>query len=119
MPGQELLRHLAFGVALVSEGIAVVIIAVAVGVAAWRTVKAALHPTAPHPWTDVRLDLGRSLALGLEFLLAADIVRTAVAPTWEDIGRLAAVAVIRTGLNFFLHLDIQEAQASRRDSEGG
>ena len=55
---------------------------------------------------DVRLGLGRWLALGLEFALAADILRTAVAPTWHDIGQLAAIAVLRTGLNFFLEKEI-------------
>lgn len=55
---------------------------------------------------DVRLSLGRWLALGLEFALAADILRTAVAPTWQDIGQLAAIAVLRTALNFFLEREI-------------
>src|SRR5690349_12776979 len=50
----------------------------------------------------IRLDLGRFLALGLEFQLATDLLRTAVAPTFQEIGKLAAVAAIRTGLNFFL-----------------
>ncbi|HUP27636.1 MAG TPA: DUF1622 domain-containing protein [Chloroflexia bacterium] len=59
----------------------------------------------------LRLGLGRSLALALEFLLAADIVRTAVAPTWEEIGQLAAIVAIRTALNFFLQREIaQEAR---------
>jgi uncharacterized membrane protein len=48
---------------------------------------------------DVRLRLGRWLALALEFLLAADILETAVAPTWEEIGQLAAIAALRTALN--------------------
>jgi len=47
--------------------------------------------------------------------LAGDIVHTAVAPTWDDIGRLAAIAVIRTFLTFFLDRDIKEA----RESESG
>src|SRR5438270_3913653 len=54
----------------------------------------------------VRLSLGRWLALGLEFALAADILRTAVAPSWRDIGKLAAIAVLRTGLNYSLELEI-------------
>jgi len=49
------------------------------------------------------------IVLSLEFALAADIVRTAIAPTWDDIGRLGAIAVIRTGLNFFLEKDIEAA----------
>ena len=54
----------------------------------------------------IRLGLGRWLALGLEFELAADILRTAVAPTWNEIGQLAAIAVLRTALNFFLQKEI-------------
>jgi hypothetical protein len=54
----------------------------------------------------VRLGLGRSLALSLEFLLGADILRTAVEPSWDEIGRLAAIAAIRTALNFFLQREI-------------
>jgi uncharacterized membrane protein len=55
---------------------------------------------------DVRLALGRWLALGLEFALAADILRTAIAPSWHDIGQLAAIAALRTMLNFFLAKEI-------------
>lgn len=57
-------------------------------------------------FTAVRLDLGRFLALGLEFQLASDLLRTAVAPSYEEIGKLAAVAAIRTALNFFLSREI-------------
>jgi uncharacterized membrane protein len=56
----------------------------------------------------IRLDLGRFLALGLEFQLASDLLSTAVAPTFEEIGKLAAVAAIRTALNFFLAREIRE-----------
>src|ERR1700752_208903 len=55
---------------------------------------------------DIRLGLGRWLALGLEFALAADILRTAIAPSWREIGQLAAIAVLRTALNFFLEREI-------------
>jgi len=46
------------------------------------------------------------ILLGLEFALAADLVRTAVAPTWDDITKLAVIATIRTMLNYFLEKDI-------------
>lgn len=59
----------------------------------------------------IRLDLGRFLAIGLEFQLASDILRTAVAPTFLEIGELAAVAAIRTALNFFLAREIREERA--------
>lgn len=58
----------------------------------------------------VRLGLGLSLSLGLEFLLAADILRTAVSPTYEDIAQLAAIAAIRTALNFFIGRELLEGE---------
>ena len=57
----------------------------------------------------VRLTLGRYLTLALEFQLASDILSTAVAPTWTQIGQLGAIAVIRTTLNFFLARELKEA----------
>jgi uncharacterized membrane protein len=55
-----------------------------------------------------RMSLGRFLALGLEFQLASDILRTAVAPTFRELGQLAVVATIRTALNYFLAKEIAE-----------
>ena len=49
------------------------------------------------------------ILLSLEFALGADIIRTAIAPSWEQIGKLAAIAAIRTALNFFLGRDVKEA----------
>jgi len=70
----------------------------------------------------VRLDLARFLALGLEFQLASDILRTAIAPTFEQIGQLAAVAAIRTALNYFLGREIKEerdeVESARAGTEG-
>ncbi len=59
-------------------------------------------------FTAERLRLARYLALALELQLAADILSTAVAPSWEQIGKLGAIAVIRTGLNFFLLRELRE-----------
>lgn len=55
----------------------------------------------------LRVRFGSSLTLALELLLAADILRTAVAPTWDDIGKLAAIASIRTVLNYFLEKELR------------
>lgn len=57
---------------------------------------------------EVWLRFGVWLLLGLEFELAADVVRTALSPTWQDIGQLAAIAGIRTFLNFFLERDLDQ-----------
>ena len=53
------------------------------------------------------------LLLGLEFELAADVVRSAISPTWTAIGQLGAIAAIRTALNYFLERDISEFSAEQ------
>jgi uncharacterized membrane protein len=65
------------------------------------------------PKNEIRLSFGRSLVLALEFLLAADILKTAVAPTWTEIGQLAAIAVLRTGLNYFLERELRHMQEKK------
>ena len=60
-----------------------------------------------------------AILLALEFALAADIVKTAVAPTWAEIGQLAAIAAIRTGLNLFLERDIEAVQWDAAGAEPG
>jgi uncharacterized membrane protein len=59
----------------------------------------------------VRLLLGRFLALGLEFQLGADLLSTAVRPSYSEIGKLGAIATIRTVLNYFLAKELRRAQA--------
>lgn len=61
----------------------------------------------PDTFTTTRLVLARYLSLALEFELGADILGTAVSPSWDQIGKLGAVAVIRTGLNFFLSMEMK------------
>ena len=58
------------------------------------------------------------LVLALEFLLAADILRTAISPTWTDIGQLAAIAAIRTFLNYSLSHDLRTPEAEGTQSVG-
>jgi uncharacterized membrane protein len=69
-------------------------------------------------FTSVRLGLGRYLLLGLEFQLASDLLKTTVSPSFEAIGQLAAIAAIRTALNFFVGREIaaeeQEVEGERR-----
>lgn len=63
----------------------------------------------------IRLQLGRSLALGLEFTVASDILRTAVVPTRQDIVNLGAIVLLRTLLNYFLEREIKQGEQSRSE----
>jgi len=76
-------------------------------------------------FTAIRLTLARYLALALEFQLGADILSTAVSPSWEQLGKLGAIAVIRTALNYFLsremrseRLEVEPEKAAGPPSEG-
>ena len=69
----------------------------------------------PERFNAIRLLLARYLALALEFQLGADILSTAIAPSWDQIGKLGAIAVIRTALNYFLS---REMQAERAEVQG-
>jgi uncharacterized membrane protein len=94
----------------VLEALSVLVIAIGGAQAAYGSLRPLLTGGATHgvrrrAW----LGFARWLILGLEFMLAADIVRTVIAPTWVDIGQLAAIAVIRTFLNFFLERDLEVA----------
>ena len=91
-----------FGATLVTIGVCVAIVH-------WiRTVRSGKE----QDFAQTRLILARYLSLALEFQLGADILGTAVSPSWDHIGKLAAVAIIRTGLNYFLMMEIK-AQAPR------
>lgn len=104
---EEFLRTaVSFLVSLTEAGAAIVIfLGAAIGF--FRFLFRAFLRRNPESFVGVRLDLGRFLALGLEFQLASDLLRTAVAPSFEEIGKLAAVAAIRTALNFFLNREIR------------
>ena len=65
----------------------------------------------------IRLDLARYLALALEFQLGADILSTAIAPSWNQIGKLGAIAVIRTGLNYFLMSEMETERTKLAKSD--
>ena len=116
---QDFLREATIRLAEGVEAAAAVVIGLAALEAALRSL-AQFVPGAPLRTADgqdakeaVRLRLGRWLTVALEFELAADILRTAVTPTWNEIGQLAAIVVLRTVLNFFLQQEIDKAEARR------
>lgn len=62
---------------------------------------------------EIRVGFGSSVALSLELLLGADVLATAVAPSWNDIGKLAAIAVLRTLLNYFVERELKRMAVNR------
>jgi len=94
-------------VATCSELIAVIVIiigavqAISAAIGAYLRTRAAIAPLV------VFRSFAGWLVLSLEFLLAADILKSAISPTWTEIGQLAAIAAIRTFLNYSLGHDLR------------
>jgi len=112
---EELFQRFALAVAIGVEASAALFIAIG----AVEALFLVLRRYTPHTRASV---LGRKeiwvrfavwLLLALEFELAADVLRTAISPTWDDVGKLAAIAAIRTVLNYFLEKDIEKYASER------
>ena len=106
---EDVLHTAAGQIALVIEAIAVFIVAAGALGAFVGLIKAAVRGAGHGDRKAVWRKFGMWLLLGLEFELAADIIRSVISPTWMDIGELGAIAVIRTFLNYFLEKDLEES----------
>lgn len=113
---QDTVRDAVDWIVLIVESIGALVIAIGVVIALVLLVRAFMHPTKPASFVRVRLVLGSYLVLGLEFQLAADILRTAISPSFEEIGQLAAIAAIRTLLNYFLTKEIATEKAELEEA---
>ena len=107
---ERLLIEFAQLLEILLESIAILVVAIAIVIAIKRLFHHKVKGKAHHLQEQIRLEFGQTLALSLEFQLAADIVATAVSPTWEDLAKLGAIAGVRTFLNFFLQREVQELQ---------
>jgi uncharacterized membrane protein len=108
---ERFLQEFASLLKIILEFIAILIVAIALIKTLQNIIRTRRQHLNIFRASTIRLDLGLSLALSLEFLLAADIVGTAVSPGWEEIAQLAAITGIRTFLNFFLQREVRELEA--------
>ena len=117
---EEFVHQLAEYVALLVNLMAILAIAIgsvqgAIGLTGLLLFKADESKLMP-----VWMSFGRWAVAGLSFQLAADIVETSIAPTWAEIGKLGAIAAIRTFLNYFLDRDleaIREREKAKAEAE--
>jgi uncharacterized membrane protein len=113
---EEWLDLTAKHIALVIEILAILVIATGTIEAFFKAAAGVVARADINRFRQLWMRYARWLIAGLTFMLAADLVDTAIAPTWDDIGKLAAIAAIRTALNYFLERDMREMEA-RRDSQ--
>jgi uncharacterized membrane protein len=106
---EELFAELARDIALAIEVVAVLVIGFGAAEATVRLVRQLFRrATVVGQRRAIWFRFAVWLILGLEFELAADVVRTVIAPSWEQLGQLGAIAVIRTLLNYFLERDLEK-----------
>ena len=106
---EEIIVNLVLWLKLIIEVIGALMIGAGMVLGSLRFMHGSFPPRVDD-FNSVRLTLARFLAIALEFQLGADILSTAVAPTWDAIGKLSAIAVIRTALNFFLSREMHEPE---------
>lgn len=102
------------------SGIGVLIVLVGVVEAAWRFLRLRFDGQEGHTHlllqTDfIRERLGAHLLLGLDFFVAADIIKSTLAPTWENVGILAAIVAIRIALSYFLSREMEHTRRERSE----
>ncbi len=105
---EQTLSTLALQGAVLIEFAACLIVFSGAGVALYRLIPLFASSASMAQRRDVYSRFGMWLLFGLEFELAADIVRSAISPNWTDIAQLGAIAAIRTFLNYFLTKDIEQ-----------
>ena len=114
---ESLLHEIARYIALVIQAIAILVVAIGSAKAVLDGVRAALgHHLDGVERRALWLRYARWLVAGLTFQLAGDIVSTSFAPTWDEVGRLAVVAVVRTFLSYFLDLEMESTRRRQHES---
>ena len=110
---EELFIQAAHAAGLLIEAVAVFVVAFGSLEAFFKLLPVMVKPGASHGMRkEIWRRFGVWLLLGLEFELAADIIASVISPTWQDIGELGAIAVIRTFLNYFLERDLENADTA-------
>jgi uncharacterized membrane protein len=111
---EEWLHLVTKDIVIVIDAMALIIIVIGTVEAFFTGLRGAFPAPAHSRFRAILVRYGRWLVAGLTFQLAADIIETSVAPSWQEVGQLGAIAVIRTFLNYFLERDL--AELSERDA---
>ncbi len=103
---------------IIIDALALVVIVVGTVEAFFGGLRTMLGSPTGHERRDIWLRYARWLVAGLTFQLAADIIETSITTEWQAVGRIAAIALIRTFLNFFLDRDLEDVRQRQREIAG-
>ena len=104
---EEIAKQITINISHAVEILAALIIGIAVLKTSYNYFSVFKSPRSNMTKEEIRVRFGSSVAVSLELLLGADVLATAVSPSWDDIGKLAAIAIIRTLLNYFLERELK------------
>jgi uncharacterized membrane protein len=113
----EWLSIVVVNVVMIIQVMALVVVAYGTLEAFAASLRAIFVPSRGRDFHNGYVRYARWLIAGLTFQLAADIVQTAFAPSWDELGQLAAIAAIRAFINFFLEHDLAQQEKARRLAE--
>ncbi|MGK2864309.1 MAG: DUF1622 domain-containing protein [Chitinophagaceae bacterium] len=115
---EEIAKQITVYISHTVEILAAVIIGMALVKVLYNYILSILNPSRIISKEQIRVGFGSSVAVALELLLGADVLATAVAPSWDDIGKLAAIGILRTALNYFLEKELKHINRSVVQSAG-
>src|SRR5690349_17762270 len=113
---EEIAKQITINISLAVEILAAIIVGVAVIKTLLNYFLLVRTPYSKISKEEIRVQFGSSVAVSLELLLGADVLATAVAPGWDELGKLAAIAIIRTTLNFFLERELKHIKEIKLQS---
>ncbi len=111
---EAILTNVVLWLSFVAEAMSALLVGAGMVAAIYKIVRLGRAPTRLR-YLQLRLTMARFLVVALEFQLAADILNTAQDTTWVQLGRLGAIAVIRTFLAYFLEREIGEMNDDTRE----
>src|SRR5690349_9526188 len=114
---EEIAKNMTTVVSHCVEIMAAIIIGIAIILVIYNYILLLYSPGKSISKEKIRIQFGSSVAVALELLLGADVLATAVAPSWNDIGQLAAIATIRTVLNYFLEKELKHTNIEQMNKE--
>ena len=114
---EEWLRLVTRDIVVIVDAMALIVVAIGTAEAFFTGLWVAFPAPAAHSrFREILVRYGRWLVAGLTFQLAADIIETSISTSWQTIGRVGTIAVIRTFLDYFLERDVEQ---QRREGETG
>ena len=113
---EQIAKHITLTVSHALEILAAVIVGTAVLQVLWNYVLSFTRINDVNSKEAIRIQFGSSVAVALELMLGGDVLATAVRPSWDELGKLAAIAIIRTALNYFLERELKHIKEVKLES---